>query len=140
MSETKHKISHKELNAFLSVWSKMMQTRFGENFKQKSLKSKSQYPIGFKKWLRLQYWDIERFLYDEERIRSLLEYSDIKLQLEENKQIIKKHHQINLKDIVNDLEKRLSTKSFDGEELNLIEANRYQIFEILSGRAILKEK
>ena len=137
MSKNGHEISHRELDAFLNIWSKLMQSRFAGNFNKKSLSMKTEYPSSLKKWLRLQYWDINRFFYDEQRIRDLLEYVDIKQQLEDDKQISRTTAKINLRGIISELEKRLEENPFDEKELDLIHANRYQISEILAGRAIL---
>lgn len=140
MSKNGHEISISELDSFLNIWSKLMQSRFAGNFNKKSLNMKSGYPKNLKKWLELQYWDIERFFYDEQRIRDLLEYVDARLQLEENKEISRKSGKINLHGIIKNLEQRLEASSFNEKELDLIEANRYQIAEILSGRAVLGEE
>ena len=140
MPEQEHEISFDELDAFLNVWSKLMQSRFAEDFNKKSLNIKGEHPKNLKKWLKLQYWDIERFFYDEQRIRDLLEYVDIKLQIEENQKISKMSGDMNLNKFNKSLEQRLKTSSFSENELNLIETNRYQITEILSGEAVLEKK
>ena len=139
MSDNGHEISHSELNEFLNIWSKLTQSYYGDSFKGKSLKKASEYPNGLQKWLRLQYWDINRFFYDEQRIRDLMEYIDVKQQLEDSKKITRSHTKINLNNIISDLEKRLDVNSYKQTELELIEVNRYQIDEVLSGRAILKK-
>ena len=136
MPSEEFEITHKELDAFLEVWGDMMQSSFAENFKGTSLKSGNQYPRGLKSWLKLHHWDIKRFFYDEQRIKDLIEYAEIKHQLKDNKKITKLS-QINLNDMNKDLEKRLETTSYSNEELDLIEANLYQITEILAGKAIL---
>lgn len=137
MSEEGHKISHKELDAFLAVWSEMFYSYWGRTFDGKSLKDNQKYPKGLEKYLRMQSWDIERFFYDEQRIRDMMEYVDIQQKLKDSKQIAKSGVRINLNDIISDMEKRLDTSSFDKKELELIEVNKYQIEEILTGRAIL---
>ena len=138
MSENGHEITHDELNDFLYVWANMMQSSFGKSFSSKSLKSGDKYPEGLQKWLALQYWNIDRFFYDEQRIRDLLEYVEIKRQLDDNKKIAKASR-INLNDMNKDLQKRLEANSYNDYELELIEANLYQIGEVLSGRAVLKK-
>ena len=134
MSEEGHEISRKELNAFLYVYSDMMQSSFRDYFSAKSMRS--EIPSSFKKWLKMHYWDVDRFFYDEQRIKDLLEYVEVSHQLEDNKKISKSSN-INLNSINSDLEKRLYAYNYNHEELELIEANMYQITEIMAGRAIL---
>ena len=139
MSSNGHEISASELNSFLDVWAKMVQSPIGDKVSLKSLKSKRHYPRMLKSWLKLHNWDTERFFYDEQRIRDLMEYIDAKQHLEDNRKISKTSY-INLNDIISNLEKRIETKSFNEDELELIENNKYQISEILAGRAILGKK
>lgn len=134
MPDETYEITHKELNAFLSVYSDMMQSTFKEHFNAKSMKS--EIPASFQKWLRLHYWNIDRFFYVEQRIRDLLEYIEVRRQLEDNKKIAKSSN-INLNSMNDDLEKTLYAHNYNEKELELIEANLYQITEILAGRAIL---
>lgn len=136
MSESGHEITHKELNSFLMVYSNMMQSSFKEHFYSKSMRS--EIPKSFQKWLNLQYWDIDRFFYDEQRISDLLEYIEVKKQLQDNEKISKSSN-INLKNINSALEKTLQAYEYNEKELNLIEANIYQISEIFAGRAVLKK-
>ena len=137
MSENGHEISHSELDSFLNIWSKLMQSRYSGDFNKRSLSMKTEYPSSLRKWLKLQYWDIERFFYDEQRIRDLLEYVDTMQELEDDKQITRSSSKVNLSNIIDELEKRLEANPFGKKELDLISANRYQISEILAGRAIL---
>ena len=134
MSEEGHEISQKELNAFLSVYSDMMQSSYKEHFNAKSMKT--ELPKSFQKWLKMHYWDADRFFYDEQRIKDLLEYIEVKHQLADNKKISRITN-INLHNINSDLEKRIYAYNYSQNELSLIEANLYQITEILAGRAVL---
>lgn len=135
MNEYGHKITRKELDAFLDVWSDMMNSTFKESYNNNSLKKEKL--VSFQKWLKLKRWNIDRFFYDEQRIRDILTYLDVKAKLEGNRKIAKKSS-INLDNITSDLEKHLDHYHYDEKELSLIEANIYQIVEILSGRAVLE--
>ena len=136
MPEEEHELTHSELNAFLEVWGYMMQSSFKEKFKGTSLKTDGQYPKGLQKWLRIQHWDINRFFYVEQRIKDLVEYVEVKKQLDDNAKIAKASR-INLNDMNTTLRKRLDANSYSNNELNLIETNLYQITEILAGNAVL---
>ena len=115
MSENGHELSSDELNAFLNIWSKMMVSRYAENFDGKSLQKNGKYPRGLKTWLNLQYWDINRFFYDEQRIRDLLKYSDVKHHLEDNQKITRSSN-INLTDHIQDLKQTLNSASLSKKE------------------------
>jgi hypothetical protein len=136
MPEVEHEINAEELDAFLNIWSKMIQSSYGKQLRVNSLKTEKSYSKGFTDWLELQHWNVERFFYDEERIRDLLEFVEVKKQLDDNHNIAKSTH-INLLHINKDLEKRLEASQFNDYEVELIEANAYQITEILAGRAVL---
>lgn len=138
MPNGEFEITRQELNDFLEVWGNMMQSSFGKSFEGASLKSENEYPENLKKWLKLQRWNIERFFYDEQRIRDLVKYAEIKQQLRDNKKIAKSSL-INLKSINKNLEKSMDAIPYRMAELELIEANLYQITEILAGKAILKQ-
>ena len=80
MSKNGHEISHKELDEFLNIWSNLMQSRFAGNSNKKSLHMKTGYPSSLKKWLRLQYWDINRFFYGlcaSGTVRSCIGYDEL---------------------------------------------------------------
>ena len=138
MPEVEYEINAEELNAFLNIWSRMMQSSYGEQLRANSLKTEKSYSKGFTDWLELQHWNVERFFYDEGRIRDLLEFVDVKKQLNDNHNIAKSAH-INLSHINKDLEQRLETSRFNDYEVKLIETNAYQITEILAGRAVLEK-
>lgn len=136
MPEEEFEITYNELNDFLDVWGRMMQSSFGEEFTGSSLKSEQKYPKGLQKWLRIQHWDIKRFFYDEQRIRDLVEYVEVRNQLQDNKKIAKSAR-INLNEMNKNLKKRLDMNSYTNEELELIESGLYQITEILAGKSVL---
>lgn len=138
MPEEEYEITHKELNAFLTVWGNMMQSSFREKFTSSSLKAEGKHPKCLQTWLEIQHWNIDRFFYDEQRIKDLVEYVDVKHQLSDNAKISRSSH-INLNDMNQALEKRLDANLYSDEELDLIETNLYQITEVLSGKAILRD-
>ena len=57
MPETPHEISHKELDDFLSVWSKIMHSSFKQLVNIKPLKSDRKYPKELQK-------ELEEFIYN----------------------------------------------------------------------------
>lgn len=130
-----HKVDDKELNSFLDLWSRMMQSGLRQKVAQVSLRSAdSQYPQELVKWLEAQNWNVERFFYDEQRLAELVDCVNLRKAYNSNVRLAR---QSKLDQIVKDLKQKLETCSYDDDEMALVEANLYQITEIFAGRAVL---
>ncbi len=130
------KIDAYELNEFLSLWSKIMQGPLNKYIKQISLSSRAEYPTRVVKWLEAQNWNVERFFYNEQRLHELLDYVNLRANLNSNINLQQKGN-VNLTDLINEQKKRLKMCPYSNDELDLVEANMYQITEIFAGRAVL---
>lgn len=130
------KIDAAELNAFLNLWSRMMQGPLKDHVGQVSLASGKSYPRELVKWLDAQNWNTERFFYDEQRLHELVDYVNLRANLKSNIELSQRTG-ANLEEIIADQRHRLKACPFAEDELMLVEANLYQITEIFAGRAVL---
>ena len=131
-----HTINVEELNAFLQLWSQIMQGPLKEYIGQVSLNSSSQYPKEIREWLEIQNWNVERFFYDEQRIREVLSCIVLQNNMEGNKNLSRISGN-NMKKIINRQKEELQDCKYSQEELSLIKDNMYTITEVLSGKAVL---
>ena len=131
-----HKLTADELNQFLDLWSRASQSKLKRTLGQISLRGDNSYPRPLVKWLNVQGWSVERFFYDEQRLRELVEYAKIDDNIKSNIQL-SQHTGTNLNEIIKEQRQRLKLHDVDEEELHLIQANLYQIIEIFAGRAVL---
>ncbi len=130
-----HKIDAKELNSFLDLWSRMMQSDLKSKLTQVSLRtSDNKYPKELIRWLELQNWNVERFFYNEQRLAEIVNCINLRNAYESNMKLAQLS---SLDGIVKDLKQKLVTCSHDSDEVALIEANLYQITEIFAGHAVL---
>ena len=127
-----------ELKSFLKIWVQLMQSPLGDKMTYVSLNDKSTYPPKVVKWLELHNWNAERFFYNEQHLQELLNYVNIQEELKQNIELNKKENSEGLRKIIRDQQRKIATCPYDKKELNLISDNRYQITEILAGRAVLK--
>lgn len=125
-----------ELNEFLGLWSRILQGPLRKYMRQISLSSQGQYPEAVVKWLDSQNWNIERFFYNEQRLLGVLDYVNLRMNLNSNKELSKKGG-VDLKDLIHDQERRMKACPYSKAELDLVENNLYQVTEILAGRAVL---
>lgn len=143
MPEQGHIITIDELNAFLSVWSEFMHKDIaGYSSQQLSLSrhdAESGFPPQLVRWLKRQGWGAERFFYNEQKIRALINAASLEENLNANRQLLKKmEDNDNLKSIVRSQEEQLKLIKVNKQELELIKANLYQVSQILEGKAVLK--
>ena len=131
------KIDVAELNEFLNLWTRIVNGPLQKYLVQISLSSKQQYPTAISNWLKAQHWSVERFFYDEQRIRGLVDCVSLQESLESNIALSKRQN--NLRPIVKEQRQRLSLCRYDKDEMELIRANLYQITEILAGRAVMSQ-
>lgn len=125
-----------ELNAFLDLWSRINYGPLKNYMWQISLKSGSTYPRPLVKWLEAQGWSAERFFYDEQKVRELLEYVKLEGNIASNVKLSKRTS-ANLDEIVKEQRRHLKVRNFNESEIKLIKDNLYQINEIFAGRAVL---
>lgn len=125
-----------ELNAFLDLWSRINYGPLKKYMWQISLKSDSAYPRPLVKWLEAQGWNAERFFYDEQKVKELLEYVKLEGNIASNIKLSKRSG-ANLDEIVKEQRRHLQVRNFDEAEIKLIKNNLYQINEIFAGRAVL---
>ena len=129
------KLSAAELNEFLDLWSRMLHGKLHRYVGQISLSSGKSYPGPLVKWLKLQGWDVERFFYDEQRLRELIDCVALVENISGNV-AMSQHSTVNLSQIISEQRLRLKSCRFDQDELDLIKSNLYQITEVFSGRAV----
>ena len=125
------KINAQELSDFLELWGRMMNGRLKKYANQISLNSSSRYPRPIVKWLDLQNWNVERYFYIEQRLMQLIEYINLRKNLEGNIEV--SGVGVNLNDIIADQKKKLETCPFDDDEMDLIEKNFQIITQTMSG-------
>ncbi len=135
---SEHTIDVDELNAFLTLWSQIMQGPLKNHINQVSLNSTSQYPSEIVKWLEIQNWNVERFFYDEQRIREILSCITLKNNMEGNKNLSRLSG-TKMKKVISNQREELKNCRYPQEELSLIKDNMYTITEVLSGKAILSK-
>lgn len=136
MPTADEKLNAVELNTFLDLWSRVHHGPLKDYLWQVSLKSDSSYPRPLVKWLEAQGWNAERFFYDEQKVRELIDYVKLERNIASNIKLSKKSG-ANLKEIVNEQQRHLNARHFDAAEIALIKNNLYQINEIFAGRAVL---
>lgn len=132
------KIEASELGAFLDLWSRIMQGELKNVLGQISLSSKGEYPAVLVKWLEGQGWNVERFFYNEQRLHELVDYVNLRRNLNSNI-ALSKTSGANLSELIANQRHRMSACPYDEDELTLVEDNLYQITEIFAGRAVLAE-
>ncbi|MCQ2741011.1 MAG: hypothetical protein MJ210_02715 [Alphaproteobacteria bacterium] len=130
------KLTVKELQDFLVLWSQVMQGSMKDSIGQMSLKTEGKYPKDVEQWLKSKKWSAERFFYDEQKIRELLEYVNLRINLKSNI-ALNKQNGVNLQSIINSQQKRMDKCPYSEDELALIEVNRYPVMQIFSGGAVL---
>ncbi len=136
-------LSLDELNAFLNVWSEFIRKDIGGyGSRQLSLSSRGAedgFPPQLVRWLRRQGWNVERFFYNEQKIRELLNAAALENNLNANRLLSKKMGgNENLKNIIRNQEEQLGLIKVNPKELALIKANLYQVNLIMDGKAVLK--
>lgn len=136
-----------ELNSFLSVWADFMRKDVaGYTSQQLSLSCRGAsdgFPPQLVRWLKRQGWGVERFFYNEQKIRELANVASLQKSIESNLKLLKKLGKdgaagANLKNIVNQQEEQLKLARVNPQELELVKANLYQINLIMDGKAVLK--
>ena len=133
MPEAGEELSAEELQDFLTLWAQVMNGSMKDSIGQMSLRTKDSYPKDVELWLKAQNWSAERFFYDEQRIREILEFVNLRINLKSNL-IMNKQDGINLQNIIDGQQKQMNLCPYDKDELELIELNRYQIMEIFSDK------
>lgn len=141
--EPEQTLSLEELNAFLNVWSEFMRKDIaGYSSLQLSLSSGGAadgFPPQLVRWLGRQGWNVERFFYNEQKVRGLLRAAALEENLNANRRLLKEAHgNDNLKNIIRSQEEQLGLIKVNPEELALIKANLYQVNQIMDGKAVLK--
>ena len=129
------KIDTQTLSDFLSLWQRMMQGSIKKYASQISLKEAGQYPRPIVKWLELQNWNAERYFYIEQRLMQIVEYVNLRKNLEGNLSIAS-NSGINLNEIIADQKQKMSTCPFGEDEMQLVEQNLYLITQIMSGNPV----
>lgn len=124
-----------ELNEFLNLWSRILNGPLNKYLKQISLSSDQSYPREISSWLEAQNWSVERFFYDEQRLRGLVDCVNLQESLESNEALSRRQN--NLSPIIKDQRKRLSLCRYSQDEMDLVKANLYQITEVFAGRAVM---
>ena len=133
------KINTQELADFLALWQRMMNGSIKKYVAQISLKSSGQYPRPIVKWLELQNWNVERYFYIEQRLMQIVEYVNLRKNLEGNISISASGN-INLGEIIADQKKKMSACPFGEDEMQLVEQNLYLITQIMSGNPVVDKK
>ena len=85
-----HKLSQDELIDFLMLWDQMQKGELKGYLEQIPLKNEEGYPRPIVKWLELNNWSVERFFYDEQRIRDILSCVNLERNLNTNVEVSKK--------------------------------------------------
>ena len=125
-----HKFTPTELNDFLTVWYQINQTKYlKKKLERIPLQNADSYPWVIVRWLKLKRWNTQRFFYDEQRLKDILNCVNLKMNLNANIQASKRTN-IDLKDLVMHQEESMQACLFDEEEINLVESNREQIISV----------
>ena len=125
-----HKFTPTELNDFLTLWHQISQTRYlKKKLERIPLQNEESYPWVIVRWLKLKGWIAERFFYDEQRLKDILNCVNLKMNLNANIEASQKAN-INLKDLLLHQKEGMQACLFDEEEINLVESNREQIISV----------
>ena len=124
----------KELNAFLDLWSRMMHSSLKDEVSQISLKKDNDCPYALKAWLKAQNWSVERFFYDEQRLRDIIKCAELKKNYDANLKLSGTRG-VDLQNIISDLKEKLQLCKFAESELYLVGAYLPQIIDILEGKS-----
>ena len=131
--ELSHMFDQKELYDFLIVWDQIQKGKLKKYLDKIPLQNEGEYPRQIVKWLELNNWSAERFFYDEQRLRDIINCVDLERSLSTNIEASEKAS-INLKELVANQKQRMKSCSFDKKEKKLIEYNRNQIVSIFVKR------
>lgn len=134
------------MNSFLGLWSELMHKDIGGyRSQQLSLSNQSTqngFPPQLVRWLNRQGWSAERFFYDEQKLRELVNVARLEKTIAANENLLKQNTvndtlKTSLREIVGKHKKQLSAIKVNPQELALVKENLYQITQILDGTAVL---
>ena len=127
-----------ELNEFLNLWSRILNGSLRPYLRQISVSNNQQYPQKLVKWLDNNNWSVERFFYDEQLIRGIVDCVNLKENIDSNIKL-SKQGQNSLKSIIEEQKEQFKVCKYSDKEMALVRANLYQINEVFAGKAIMSK-
>lgn len=141
-----------EIDEFLRLWSIYFHKDFtAGNIKQISMteqaKASETASPKLKRWLWTQGWNVDRFFYVEDRLRSVVKTAYYRANINANKEILKQKmlagsyfgDAANLKKIIKRQEEtQTNNEKITDEEVAIVEGNLDKIINILQGTAVYR--
>ena len=132
-------ITPKEVNAFLDVWPEFLQTNAANGeASQLSLangKASEVLSPSLKRWFEVKGWDVDRFFYVEQRLRAIIKTEMLLSNIQNNKKLLEKGRDSNLKNIINEQERQVNAEKVSTEELEMIRPVLYKVSKILEAES-----
>ncbi|MBQ9234985.1 MAG: hypothetical protein IJ184_00780 [Alphaproteobacteria bacterium] len=120
--QAEHSLDAEEFYSFLNVWDKAEHGRMRPYLSTNPLEEKMRTSWVMKSWLELYGWNVERFFYDELRIRELLRCVMLKNNHADNVVMAQKNG-LGLESIIQQQEQQLKQCKYSTDELSLVEEN-----------------
>ncbi len=128
-------VTPKEINAFLELWPEFLKTNAAnKEARQLSLangKASEVLSPSLKRWFEVKGWDIDRFFYVEQRLRAIVKTEMILSNIQNNKKLLEKGRDSNLKNIISEQERQVNAEKISNEELEMIRPVLYKVNKIL---------
>lgn len=144
-------VSFREMDDFLRLWSIYLRKNFTQsNVNQISMTQGRASEVAsprLKRWLWTQGWNVDRFFYVEDRLRSIVKTAFYRANIRANKQILKQktvagHYYGDAGSLAKIIKNQESTQAdnekITDKEVEMVSANLDKIVNILEGKAVYR--
>lgn len=125
-----HQFDAQELNDFVLLWAKVEKSPIRKFMDQTLLDPEGHTSWFFKRWLKVNHWNDERFFYCQYRLVMLLRCVALEKNHQDNLKMAQSSN-INLHEVISEQEKLLAKCTYKGPEYDLISKNFQNIINII---------